>query len=197
MQSGRSPKTTSEPSTTRSQRQEGSNWWPSKANGSCWFRPSPEYSIPRDERTPMNRLEFIFRRFFKRRDLDRELHDELASHIAMEVESRVQAGESDETARVGARKEFGNIGLVIEVTRSQWGFAWVEQVLQDTRYAVRSFARIPLFSAIVILTLALGIGSSTTIFSLLDAILLRALPLPESNRLVMLWELPPDTHKPK
>jgi len=144
----------------------------------------------------MNRLEFIFRRFFKRRDLDRELHDELASHIAMEVESRLQAGESAETARVGARKEFGNIGLVIEVTRSQWGFAWVEQVLQDTRYAVRSFARIPLFSAIVIVTLALGIGSSTTIFSLLDGILLRALPFPESNRLVMLWELPPDTHKP-
>jgi putative ABC transport system permease protein len=144
----------------------------------------------------VNSLKFIFRRFFNRHDFDRELDEELASHIAMEMESRIRAGESPEAARIGAVREFGNMGLVAEVTRSQWGLTWLEQAVQDARYAVRSFLRAPLFSVMVILTLALGIGSSTTIFSLLDGILLRALPFPQSDRLMMLWELPPSTHKP-
>jgi putative ABC transport system permease protein len=144
----------------------------------------------------MNRFAFYFRRLFKRQEIERELNEEIASHIAMEIESRVRAGVSPEAARSGAINEFGNIGLVAEVTRNQWGLTWLEQAVQDSRYAVRSFARVPLFSIIVILTLALGIGSSTTIFSLLDGILLRALPFPDSNRLMMLWELPPDARKP-
>jgi putative ABC transport system permease protein len=144
----------------------------------------------------MNWLAFGFRRFFKRQEIERELDEELASHIAMETELRVRAGDSSEAARSGALNEFGNMGLVAEVTRNQWGLTWLEQAFQDARYAVRSFARVPVFSITVILTLALGIGSSTTIFSLLDGILLRALPFPQSNRLMMLWELPPDTHKP-
>ena len=122
----------------------------------------------------MNALRFMFRRFFRRRQLERELNDELASHIAMETSLRMQEGESPEAARQAALRQFGNLGLVAEVTRSKWGFTWLEQALNDARYATRSFARTPLFSAIVIITLALGIGSSTTIFSLLDGILLRA-----------------------
>lgn len=144
----------------------------------------------------MNALRFVFRLFFRRRQLERELNDELASHIAMETSLRMQEGETPETARQEALRQFGNLGLVAEVTRSQWGFTWFEQALNDARYATRSFARTPLFSAIVIITLALGIGSSTTIFSLLDGILLRALPFSESNRLMTLWEVPPETRKP-
>jgi predicted permease len=144
----------------------------------------------------MNALRFVFRRFFRRRQLDRELNDELASHIAMETSLRMQEGESPEAARQAALRQFGNLGLVAEVTRSKWGFTWIEHALNDARYAARSFARTPLFSAIVMITLALGIGSSTSIFSLLDGILLRALPFPESNRLMMLWEVPPETRKP-
>ena len=143
----------------------------------------------------MNTLRFIFRRFFKRRQLEQELNDELVAHIAMESNLRIQQGESPKAARQAALREFGNVGLVAEVTRSKWGLTWLEQTLTDARYAIRSFLRTPLFSVIVIVTLALGIGSSTTIFSLLDGILLRALPFPESDRLVMLWELPPQTHK--
>jgi putative ABC transport system permease protein len=142
------------------------------------------------------RLRFLFRRLFKWNDLERELNEELASHIAMDTALRISEGESPETARQGAMRQFGNLGLVTEVTHDQWGFSWLEQALKDIRYSVRAFGRAPLFSAIVILTLALGIGSSTTIFSLLDGILLRALPFPESNRLVVLWELPPQTRKP-
>src|SRR5215470_529515 len=144
----------------------------------------------------MKALRFVFRLFFKRRQLDEDLNDELASHIAMETSLRVKRGESPEAARQAALRQFGNVGLVADVTRSTWGFTGFEQALQDVRYASRSFVRTPLFSAIVIVTLALGIGSSTTIFSLLDGILLRALPFPESNRLMMLWELPPQTQKP-
>ena len=144
----------------------------------------------------MDALRFVFRRFFKRRQLGRELNDELASHIATETSLRVQEGESPEAARQAALRQFGNVGLVAEVTRDQWGSTWFEQALNDILYASRAFARTPLFSSIVVITLALGIGSSTTIFSLLNGILLHALPFPESNRLVMLWELTPETRKP-
>jgi putative ABC transport system permease protein len=137
----------------------------------------------------------LLRRFFQRRDLELELSDELASHIAMETARHVQNGESPEAARQIALREFGNIGLVAEVTREQWGFGWLERALGDIRYSVRSFLRAPLFSAIVVITLGLGIGSSTTIFSLLDGILLRALPFPNSSQLMMLWEIPPQAQK--
>jgi predicted permease len=142
-----------------------------------------------------NMLRLLLRRFFQKRDLERELNDELASHIAMETACHVQNGESPEAARQIALREFGNLGLVAEVTRDQWGLAWLERALADIRYSVRSFLRAPLFSAIVVITLGLGIGSSTTIFSLLDGILLRALPFPNSNQLMMLWEIPPQAQK--
>ena len=142
-----------------------------------------------------NMLRFLLRRFFQRRDLERELNDELASHIALETARHVQDGESPEAARQIALREFGNMGLVAEVTRDQWGLGWLERALGDIRYSVRSFLRAPLFSAVVVITLGLGIGSSTTIFSLLDGILLRALPFPNSSQLMMLWEIPPHTQK--
>jgi putative ABC transport system permease protein len=143
-----------------------------------------------------NSLRLLLRRFFQRRELERELNDELASHIAIETARHIQDGESPEAARQIALREFGNVGLVAEVTRDQWGLGWLEQAFADLRYSVRSFLRAPLFSAIVVITLGLGIGSSTTIFSLLDGILLRALPFSNSNQLTVLWELPPQTQKP-
>jgi putative ABC transport system permease protein len=143
-----------------------------------------------------NTLRFLFRRFFQRRDLERELNDELASHLALETARHVEDGESPEAALQMALHQFGNVGLVAEVTRDQWGLSWLEHALADIRYSVRSFLRVPLFSAIVVITLGLGIGSSTTIFSLLDGILFRALPFRNSNQLMMLWEVPPQTRKP-
>jgi putative ABC transport system permease protein len=142
-----------------------------------------------------NMLRLLLRRFFQRRDLERELNDELASHIALETARLVRDGESPEAARQIALREFGNVGLVAEVTRDQWGLGWLEHALADIRYAVRSFVRAPLFSAVVVITLGLGIGSSTTIFSLLDGILLRALPFPNASQLMMLWEIPPQIQK--
>jgi putative ABC transport system permease protein len=142
-----------------------------------------------------NVLQFFLRRFFFRNDLESDLNAELESHIAMETGQRIERGESPVSARQAALRQFGNVGLVAEVTREMWGFTWLEQSLQDIRYGFRSFVRSPLFSAIVVLTLALGIGSSTAIFTLLHGILLRALPFPQPNQLVMVWELPPGTAK--
>ena len=143
-----------------------------------------------------NALRFAFRRFFGRRRLESELNEELASHIAMDSGLRVEQGESPQTARQAALRQFGNVGLVAEAARDQWGLNWLEQALRDAAYALRSFCRAPLFFIVVVVTLASGIGSSTAIFSLLDGILLRALPFPASNRLMMLWELPPNSHHP-
>jgi putative ABC transport system permease protein len=144
----------------------------------------------------MNALRFVWRRLFRRGLLENELNEELASHIAMETSSRVRAGDEPEAARQAVLRQFGNFGLVAEVTRGKWGFAWLEHALSDARHAARSFGRTPSFSAIVIVTLGLGIGSSTAIFSLLDGILLRALAFPQPDQLMMLWELLPQTHKP-
>jgi putative ABC transport system permease protein len=143
-----------------------------------------------------NSLRLLFRRFFRRGDVERELNDELASHIAIEIARHIQDGKSPKAARQIALREFGNVGLVAEVTRDQWGLGWLEQAFSDLRHSVRTFLQAPLFSAIVVITLGLGIGSSTMIFSLLDGILLRALPFSNSNQLMALWELPPQTRKP-
>jgi putative ABC transport system permease protein len=142
-----------------------------------------------------NMLHSLLRRVFQRRDLERELNAELTSHLAMETARLVKEGESPESARQLALRQFGNVGLVAEVTRAQWRLACLEHTFANARYAVRSFLRAPLFSAIVVITLGLGIGSSTAIFSLLDGILIRALAFPNSSQLVMLWEIPPQIQK--
>ena len=78
-------------------------------------------------------LRFLLRRFFQRRDLERELNDERASHTAMKTARHVQDGESPDAARQIALREFGNMGLVAEVTRDQWGLGWLERALGEPR----------------------------------------------------------------
>lgn len=145
---------------------------------------------------PRNLLQFFFRRFFGRDSLERDLGAELESHVAIEVQQRMERGESAEAARREALRQFGNLGLVSEVTRDMWGFARLEELVQDSRYAVRMLRKSPALSCTVMLMLALGIGATTTIFSLVNGVLLRPLSFPLPNQLVMLWEVPPETHKP-
>ena len=141
-------------------------------------------------------MRMFFHRFFRRRDLERDLQSELQSHLAMDVRDRIERGESPQSAQTAATREFGNVGLVAEVTRDMWGFASLEQIVRDARYAFRILGSAPLFTVIIVLALALGIGSTTAIFSVVHGILLRPLPFPDPNRLVMLWEVPPNTKKP-
>jgi len=124
-------------------------------------------------------------RWFSRRR-DEELDEELQSHLRMAIQDRVERGEVPEEAAAAARREFGNVGLVREVTRDQWGWGWLERLARDLEYAFRGLLHNRVYALAAILTLALGIGANTAIFSLLDSLVLRALPVREPDRLVLL-----------
>src|SRR5947209_7910437 len=95
----------------------------------------------------------------------------------------MEDGLSREEAESQARRAFGNFGLICETTRGTWGSLWLERLSQDMRYGLRSLRRSPGFTIATILSLALGIGASTAIFSLVDTVFLRPLPYVDSNRL--------------
>jgi putative ABC transport system permease protein len=130
------------------------------------------------------------RLFFSRRnDRDDELDEELRGHLRMDVKTRVERGETPEHAEAAARREFGNMGLVKEVTRDMWGWASLERLGQDLRYAGRMLVKNPGFTLIALLTLALGIGANTAMFSVLNTYLFRPLQYPHSERLVQLFRI--------
>jgi macrolide transport system ATP-binding/permease protein len=114
------------------------------------------------------------------------LREELQFHLEQETEERQQQGLPLEKARWAARRDLGNLTLVQENTRAVWGWTILEQFRQDLRYALRTMAANRLFTLLAVSSLALGIGANTAIYSFMDSILLRSLPVPDPESLVVL-----------
>jgi predicted permease len=127
-------------------------------------------------------LDYLLRRSRKETELD----EEVRMHLSMERQRRIDAGESPEAAQAGALKDFGNVAMVKEATRETWGRSWRDGLSQDVRHGWRILRKHPGFAFAAIVSIGLGIGVNGALMSVVDALLLRNLPVKDAEQLVML-----------
>jgi putative ABC transport system permease protein len=139
--------------------------------------------------TWMNRIRSVFRR----RRFESDLDEELQFHIETKMQENIAAGMAPEQARSAAKRAFGNTVLVRESARGAWGFGSAERLWQDTRYAFRAFRKNPGFTALILVTLAFGIGANTAIFSVVYGVLMKPLTFDDPGRLVKIYQSNPKT----
>ena len=129
--------------------------------------------------------------YLGRRAAERDLDEELLLHVELERERQRDAGLSEHDANRTARRRLGNATLIRERTRDVWGWRWLDDLGRDLRHAIRDLKRNPGFFAMVVLVLALGIGASTAMFSIVHRLLLRPLPYPDSEAIVLAGQVRP------
>jgi hypothetical protein len=130
-------------------------------------------------------------KFFRRRRACEEFQQEIRTHLEIETQQNVAAGMSPHEARYAARRAFGSITLLEEAYREMWGISSLERLWHDLRYALRMLRKSPGFTAVAVLSLALGVGVNTAIFSLIDALSFRRLPVRNPEQLVLLGRVNP------
>jgi macrolide transport system ATP-binding/permease protein len=124
------------------------------------------------------------KRWWDWRKRDEELEKEMRHHLRMAEKERLERGAAPRDAQVAARREFGNPGLVKELARDVWGWRWLEDLVDDVRYGVRVLRQNPAFTATAVLAIALGVGLNVGIFSVLNGMALRLLPVPRAEQLL-------------
>jgi putative ABC transport system permease protein len=143
-----------------------------------------------------SRLRHALRAAFRRDDVERELDSEVKFHLEMEAKAHERAGSSRHEARANALRSFGGVEQAKEACRDSWGTRFLDHLRQDLGYGLRGLRHNPGFSFVVILTLALGIGANTAIFSVVHGVLLRDLPYADADRLVLLNQSAPKAGQP-
>lgn len=128
------------------------------------------------------------RMLFQGSSFQSELDEEMRLHVELRQQEYIAAGYSAEAARRAALRSFGNTASVRESSTRSWGWSWLESLVNDLRYGARSMFRSPALTLVALLSLAMGIGANTAIFSFLDAVMLRSLPIREPKQLVLLGE---------
>src|SRR5919112_3163902 len=136
----------------------------------------------------LNRLWKRLRALLRRGEMDRELEEELSYYLERETEQNVRGGMTQEEARRAALRAFGGVEQARELCREARGVRMIQDAWQDLRYGVRTLRKQPGFTLVAVMTLALGIGASTTIFSAVNPILFESLPYPQADRLVSVLE---------
>src|SRR5262245_52270571 len=136
----------------------------------------------------LSRLKTALRALLRRSQAESELDEELRYHIEQQTEQNIRMGMNPEEARHAARKAFGGVEQAKERSRDARGLRWIEDLWQDLRYGARMLMKSPGFTLVAVITLGVGIGANTTIFSAIESLILHPFALPNQNRLVVIYE---------
>jgi len=143
--------------------------------------------------TLWHKIQSGFRALFRKEQLDQEMDEEMRAHIELRTQANIEAGMNPDEARYAALRGFGGMEQVKEVCRDLRGVGWIETFWQDVRFGLRMLRKNPSFTTVAVLTVALGIGATTAIFSVVNGVLLRPMQFKDVDRLVMIWETDKET----